>query len=260
MPSSDLIVSSCSAPGVASSSSRRDPPPMPLRSFRRPGLHRVGPHQRSGRRGERNTGHRRPARSRRGVDAAWPATSQRHHGRDVPGRHDRRVLPRHMPRGLSRWMSCSRPWSARAGAAVPRCTGVRHAMGLCDGGRYRGCTVSQLGPRARSRRGGTADRVRIAFVLASGLSWVGLRGLEPLTSSLSGKRSNRLSYRPRCDLAAASCWAAWPSRRERLPHGRVRAQTGRNLPSRRGTGRAAGQCSSSASVTSMPPSRAAARL
>src|SRR5664279_4321640 len=25
---------------------------------------------------------------------------------------------------------------------------------------------------------------------------VGLRGLEPLTSSLSGKRSNRLSYRP----------------------------------------------------------------
>ena len=26
---------------------------------------------------------------------------------------------------------------------------------------------------------------------------VGLRGLEPLTSSLSGKRSNRLSYRPR---------------------------------------------------------------
>src|SRR5690348_9592986 len=28
------------------------------------------------------------------------------------------------------------------------------------------------------------------------LTWVGLRGLEPLTSSLSGKRSNRLSYRP----------------------------------------------------------------
>ena len=25
---------------------------------------------------------------------------------------------------------------------------------------------------------------------------MGLRGLEPLTSSLSGKRSNRLSYRP----------------------------------------------------------------
>ncbi len=28
--------------------------------------------------------------------------------------------------------------------------------------------------------------------------WVGLRGLEPRTSSLSGKRSNRLSYRPQC--------------------------------------------------------------
>jgi hypothetical protein len=28
------------------------------------------------------------------------------------------------------------------------------------------------------------------------LTWVGLRGLEPRTSSLSGKRSNRLSYRP----------------------------------------------------------------
>ena len=27
-------------------------------------------------------------------------------------------------------------------------------------------------------------------------SWVGLRGLEPRTSSLSGKRSNRLSYSP----------------------------------------------------------------
>ncbi len=26
--------------------------------------------------------------------------------------------------------------------------------------------------------------------------WVGLGGLEPPTSSLSGKRSNRLSYRP----------------------------------------------------------------
>ena len=28
------------------------------------------------------------------------------------------------------------------------------------------------------------------------VGWVGLRGLEPRTSSLSGKRSNRLSYRP----------------------------------------------------------------
>ena len=32
---------------------------------------------------------------------------------------------------------------------------------------------------------------------------VGLTGLEPVTSSLSGKRSNRLSYRPVC-LAEAT--------------------------------------------------------
>src|SRR5689334_4374934 len=31
---------------------------------------------------------------------------------------------------------------------------------------------------------------------AAGVTWVGLDGLEPSTSSLSGKRSNRLSYRP----------------------------------------------------------------
>lgn len=38
---------------------------------------------------------------------------------------------------------------------------------------------------------------RFVFALASGgVRVVGLRGLEPLTSSLSGKRSNRLSYRP----------------------------------------------------------------
>ena len=29
------------------------------------------------------------------------------------------------------------------------------------------------------------------------LTWVGVRGLEPRTSSLSGKRSNRLSYTPK---------------------------------------------------------------
>ncbi len=40
---------------------------------------------------------------------------------------------------------------------------------------------------------------------------VGLRGLEPRTSSLSGKRSNRLSYRPfsspltGTNLSAAGC-------------------------------------------------------
>src|SRR6478672_164550 len=46
---------------------------------------------------------------------------------------------------------------------------------------------------------------------------VGLRGLEPLTSSLSGKRSNRLSYRPG--------WLRGARRRERLPHRRDAAQT-----------------------------------
>jgi hypothetical protein len=49
--------------------------------------------------------------------------------------------------------------------------------------------------------------------------WVGLRGLEPLTSSLSGKRSNRLSYRPR-----ARC-LRW-HRRGRLPHEERGPQTG----------------------------------
>jgi hypothetical protein len=31
---------------------------------------------------------------------------------------------------------------------------------------------------------------------AGSVTWVGVRGLEPRTSSLSGKRSNRLSYTP----------------------------------------------------------------
>ena len=44
---------------------------------------------------------------------------------------------------------------------------------------------------------------------------VGLTGLEPVASSLSGKRSNRLSYRP----VTPSCGGA-PPRRARLPHRR----------------------------------------
>ena len=36
--------------------------------------------------------------------------------------------------------------------------------------------------------------VRVAD--AGGVNWVGVRGLEPRTSSLSGRRSNRLSYTP----------------------------------------------------------------
>src|SRR3954464_4524198 len=54
---------------------------------------------------------------------------------------------------------------------------------------------------------------------------VGLRGLEPLTSSLSGKRSNRLSYRPQMNLIGSGVRAdgedypiaaAPPKPRERL--------------------------------------------
>ena len=75
---------------------------------------------------------------------------------------------------------------------------------------------------------------------------VGLRGLEPLTSSLSGKRSNRLSYRPgRCTLALPAGWTEREGYRMlRSPH------KTHQLPNQL----------SSASVTSMPPSRAAERL
>jgi hypothetical protein len=66
---------------------------------------------------------------------------------------------------------------------------------------------------------------------------VGLRGLEPLTSSLSGKRSNRLSYRP--DRAPTSSASA-----RRIGYRKL--------------GLAAQ--SDSLSVTSMPPVRVVTRL
>ena len=44
------------------------------------------------------------------------------------------------------------------------------------------------------RRAGKRENVGPKLADLGG--WVGLRGLEPRTSSLSGKRSNRLSYRP----------------------------------------------------------------
>ena len=49
------------------------------------------------------------------------------------------------------------------------------------------------------------------------LQHVGLRGLEPLASSLSGKRSNRLSYRP---VFAGKDYKVIPSLHESgsLPH------------------------------------------
>jgi hypothetical protein len=68
---------------------------------------------------------------------------------------------------------------------------------------------------------------------------VGLSGLEPLTSALSGQRSNRLSYRP-------ACWDT-PGRAqmERLSDPKQTPQIFNQ---------------SSASVISRPPSMVAARL
>jgi hypothetical protein len=71
---------------------------------------------------------------------------------------------------------------------------------------------------------------------------VGLPGLEPGTSSLSGKRSNRLSYRPGRDPISLTGLG-------RLQHRRRTAQAG-SVPSQR----------SSARVSSRPPSIVAARL
>jgi hypothetical protein len=51
---------------------------------------------------------------------------------------------------------------------------------------------------------GSLNRNGVArvFLWVSGIRRVGLPGLEPGTSSLSEKRSNRLSYRPETGVAA----------------------------------------------------------
>jgi hypothetical protein len=73
-----------------------------------------------------------------------------------------------------------------------------------------------------------------------GDSPVGLAGLEPATSSLSGMRSNRLSYRPPHDAA-------------RLPHRLHRTQLSYTA--------AAVRCQSGSDrVTSIPPTKSAAML
>src|SRR2546430_4690657 len=66
---------------------------------------------------------------------------------------------------------------------------------------------------------------------------MGLSGVEPLTSRLSGVRSNHLSYRPYCPVtpnrAAAPSWAETPRplrRRTRRPDRRIRR--GRPAPPR----------------------------
>jgi hypothetical protein len=46
--------------------------------------------------------------------------------------------------------------------------------------------------------------LRSRTTCARASNWVGLTGLEPVTSSLSGKRSNRLSYRPGTGATAPS--------------------------------------------------------
>ena len=73
---------------------------------------------------------------------------------------------------------------------------------------------------------------------------VGLTGLEPVTSSLSGKRSNRLSYRP-------------VNRGVTLPDLRRGRQNGVPADDRPSDNP---QRSSSASVSSTPPSSAADML
>ena len=73
------------------------------------------------------------------------------------------------------------------------------------------------------------------FLLPHGASSVGLAGLEPATSSLSGMRSNRLSYRPPAPREATA-------RPHRVPNCLAVHQSG------------------SDSVTSMPPTRSVAML
>ena len=70
---------------------------------------------------------------------------------------------------------------------------------------------------------------------------VGLRGLEPLTSSLSGKRSNRLSYRPAASRTSGDA-------RGNVTGGMAAPEVGNDAHL------------SSASVTSMPPSSEADML
>ena len=71
------------------------------------------------------------------------------------------------------------------------------------------------------------------------LTWVGLGGLEPPTSSLSGKRSNRLSYRP----SGAACT------------GKFRGTAALDYRNRRLV-----RQSVSLRVTSMPPATCVTRL
>gem|GEM_PF-1714166 len=83
---------------------------------------------------------------------------------------------------------------------------------------------------------------------------MGLRGLEPLTSSLSGKRSNRLSYRPVRHLQRARNSSRESQARDarRYPTAVVPCKTARYVPLSCGGG---GGLQSSVSVICRPPTR-----
>ena len=83
--------------------------------------------------------------------------------------------------------------------------------------------------------------------------WVGLSGLEPLTSALSGQRSNRLSYRPARVRSADEGTIGKASRCGRASLKSVRRR-------RLGQRISARDAQSSARVISRPPSMVAARL
>ena len=130
---------------------------------------------------------------------------------------------------------------------------------------HRACSLLALGSSFRlAMSTPTAARaIRSIFFTATPSMGepVGLTGLEPVTSSLSGKRSNRLSYRPgggrRRDCGPTTGTAA------RRPRGKVTAAADGHPKPRpallNGSARR-GQPWSSAKVTSMPPSSEAAML
>src|SRR3954447_16662721 len=105
----------------------------------------------------------------------------------------------------SRWPSLAF-LTANAAAAAARARMTSLFTGFlstaCDGRLYQPEPAGRAGLNTSAVRSRDGKRV-------------GLRGLEPLTSSLSGKRSNRLSYRP----GEGCCGPAlWPDRSVRLPH------------------------------------------
>src|SRR5690606_10004037 len=132
----------------------------------------------------------------------------------------------------------------------------RHAPGAgCRPGQPWSVTTSSVASAHRSRSAccswsflasATAPRATTAspskrFTMTPGGSGVGLTGLEPVTSSLSGKRSNRLSPRP---LRRAAGWRLAPDEvtaRSRAPP--KRPGVGRPVPPRgtRGAGSLVGE-------------------